>query len=1593
MAKTYTQCRPHPSVGNTPVALTLEWYVWLPLVVTATVLLVGLLAAGANHFALPDPSPPEAPADEFSEGRAQLLLQLATRSVRTFGSCDNEVAAPVLLHSFLREHLLLLGYPSSSAPAFPADARKTAPVGSDMQAVVGRVSYILLVTHRHRSAARAAAAADAADTATGLRRIQPPGKLTEIETCLCAVQQEQHLLLQQQQRLAVAPAAAAATDLHEVLLHKTQKELSPLCNQQQQQTECATARKRSHLHDFFSPTAAAEAAAAFESKGTPTATATPTVTWEELDCMDSPRLLDPDLPQFVAGTLIPRVQCLKVTRHFLSPPSTVSALIGLAIREHQHRQLQQQQPQPAARMDIPQSDERETEYGAVGGEKETEDDGAQQVLLFAQNISDHERDHYLAVAAAAAAAAEAEGIPVLHHLTRFLLSVDVGLWNGGAGGFAFEYTGTRTAMYAGTRNLTVEIKPAFPILLPSCGNQKTHWAPASGIHQEADGSLPTAEVANVAAADAGACTEFHRNNSDPGNGAPDGLLLAAHFDSAPSSPGISDDLSMCAVALEVARAGIYKHLRAGNTMQLQAWGIEGKKKQPGREEMLQAPLIVNLNGAEEAMLLAAHAFASQHPAARRVKLAVNLEAAGSRGKFFVLQISRPLARRILEEGISAQASPNASAAASDVWNSGQFPGETDFRIWAEVLGLRGGLDLAWIADGANYHTKRDTVENMQPGSLQHTGAALLSLLPSLLGIAATTGSSAATEAQNSHRDAFEIPFYQDVLGKAMLIIPWEAFLPLLVLVSVMLVLSYALQQQVLGVQTSPALLYLSCLTFGLSCIAAAAAACCCSLLSALLLHSHGPLYVFWPTAAAWRVSVAFAALVWCWHKTFFSWLSRRFPPRNHPLLCLHAGRAGPLLVLFSLSIALHRMHLYAGFYVLLLLLGLLGPRLALLLFWYFCPANQTSRSCSDSEVENTNSKPTVFCIGTWRGCALLSADAVGMAVPSIMFFQAYLSFLDGTSGPAGRSGERLLLTDLLLNVAVLLPVLVLLPATVLPPLVHFLTVYLGQERDLIANSGTPTRRSTSASKRRYTLLGAAAALAALLLSGWSSGPAARQVRQQIDRIEVPQGKDATDRGGILPLLLKPIESLLLQHRGFLPTPLQLFLTEWGLTPSESSAFSAERPLQLHFVTFRRSKVTADFLISGSTSTHRRDSRKTISRESSNLEDGDEEKMSLETNTFRFAPDLEPLIRTQSLSQLAMQSTQGVAVLGLGSRAFWNPAEQDTDLVLAAMRNAVLAAEAAGAECTAARPSSTSPGVPEGAATGALSEADNNKRSIVDTNLAAGREGQGEEAAIAQDSRKAGSGAETAESLTSVSPSFQVKEEPPRSDAPLTLAHLHRFSTVRTHWSVYTNAQAFLPPTTPSTVTKVYSPGLRGEVDIRYDKAQDETRLRLLIGGSSLLSIVLPATGLKGWNLEQQAPLQRLKDCNCYMVTISTPTPPVMTKLEFSFHGKFPIRFTTRSAVFDATAPNWGCSQTLLFGFARSAVPLGSATQLHRTNFPPVSGVGHNGKVPASAGRCGGDVFWQALLDSLPPHIVATTSSADAAEWQLPEAPFNATFAF
>ncbi|KAL8270602.1 hypothetical protein Esti_005464 [Eimeria stiedai] len=909
------------------MALPLGLHVGCSFLFTAALLLAALVAAWLNHWSLPPPSPLQAPPHDFSESRAQLLLQLATRSVRTLGSCDNEVAMPALLLRFIGEQLLLLRAPTQDRAGLALDGPLPAAAdtrGAEQQAVVGRVSYVLLAQHRPRDTAAAAAAAAAAEAATRLRRVHPPGQVTELETCLCGVQQEQRLLRKQQQHHAVAAAAAAATGLHAVLLQETERELPPLCTGEEQRAACAAAVLRAaNEEDLFSPSAAAALHAAYKVR-TRAAAGAAADKASELSCLEEgPLLLDPGLPRFLPGTLTPRMQCFKLVRHFLAPPTTLSVLLGLL--------LQQQQQQQQGRQAAAAAAGEKLQEGLEGSDEQREEAEAKRLLLQRlTSLPARERGSLQAAAAAAAAAAEAAGEPLLQHLSRFLLAVDVGLWGGAVGGFSLDYRGTHTALYARPRNLTVHIHSTGSSHLLFGSSPQPNADSHQAMQQHAPASPPRSS------------SRSSKSSTSDGRRRKPGLLLAAHYDSAPSSPGISDDLGMCAVGLEVARAAVYRHLQAADALQLRELSsADGELPQEEAGLLLPAPLLLNLNGAEEAMLLAAHAFAAHHPLARDVKLAINLEAAGSRGKAYVLQaivfivkakrvslekpktlrrlfgsrwgdevaaaggstngclpsrdsssssmracmpaaylwglqMPRPWARQLVAS-LSSLPSPNASAAAADVWNSGLFPGETDFRVWAEVLGLKGGLDLAWIGEGANYHTKRDTLRNMQPGSLQHLGSSLLHLLQPLLRIAAAGDEEAATAgdaaaAGTRAAAAAEVPFYQDVLGRWLLLIPWEAFPPLLLLLLLLLLLSWHLQQHVLllGASTSLVVACLSCLTFGLSCLAAAAAGCCTSLLGALLPQLQGPLYVHWPLAAAGRVTVAFAVLVWCWHNTFFS---------------------------------------------------------------------------------------------------------------------------------------------------------------------------------------------------------------------------------------------------------------------------------------------------------------------------------------------------------------------------------------------------------------------------------------------------------------------------------------------------------------------------------------------------------------------------------------------------------------------------------------------------------------------------------------------------------------------------------------------------
>lgn len=182
----------------------------------------------------------------------------------------------------------------------------------------------------------------------------------------------------------------------------------------------------------------------------------------------------------------------------------------------------------------------------------------------------------------------------------------------------------------------------------------------------------------------------------PGDGE-GALLLAAHYDTAPASPGAADDGAGVAALLETARA-----LLAGPP--------------PPRD------VILLFTDGEELRLLGAEAFVGEHPWADGVRAALNLEARGAGGPAILFETgpgSTGLVRRFAE----LSPAPVAASLSADVYR--RLPNDTDFSVFKRA-GLP-GLNFAFIDDFEAYHSSLDTAERLDPASLQHQGAQLLAL--------------------------------------------------------------------------------------------------------------------------------------------------------------------------------------------------------------------------------------------------------------------------------------------------------------------------------------------------------------------------------------------------------------------------------------------------------------------------------------------------------------------------------------------------------------------------------------------------------------------------------------------------------------------------------------------------------------------------------------------------------------------------------------------------------------------------------------------------------------------------------------------------
>lgn len=177
------------------------------------------------------------------------------------------------------------------------------------------------------------------------------------------------------------------------------------------------------------------------------------------------------------------------------------------------------------------------------------------------------------------------------------------------------------------------------------------------------------------------------------------VLMMAHYDSVPGSPGAADDASGVAAILESVQA-------------IKARGPADRT------------LIVLLTDAEELNLDGARAFFSEHPLRDRIGMVVNLEARGGGGRAMMFETGPGNAQTIAQFARATKdATGGPSSNALTVFVYRLMPNGTDMTI-AVNRGIA-GVNLAFIGRPDQYHSPTSTPEALDQGSLQHIGSLAL----------------------------------------------------------------------------------------------------------------------------------------------------------------------------------------------------------------------------------------------------------------------------------------------------------------------------------------------------------------------------------------------------------------------------------------------------------------------------------------------------------------------------------------------------------------------------------------------------------------------------------------------------------------------------------------------------------------------------------------------------------------------------------------------------------------------------------------------------------------------------------------------------
>jgi Peptidase family M28 len=232
-------------------------------------------------------------------------------------------------------------------------------------------------------------------------------------------------------------------------------------------------------------------------------------------------------------------------------------------------------------------------------------------------------------------------------------------------------------------------------------------------------------------------------NANAAAGANKALLLVAHYDSVPTSPGAGDDGASVAAILETLRA-----LKAGPA--------------------LKNDVIVLLSDGEEVGLMGAAAFAEAHPWAKQVGMVLNFEYRGNSGPVWMFETSSGNGKLIQGYGQAAP-HPISNSLLYEVYK--KMPNDTDLTIFKRAN--LPGLNFAAAERHNSYHTMLDTPDLLDQASLQHQGETILAMTRHF-------GQQSLNELASDDRVYFHLPAFGLVHYPVAWVLPLSAFTLLLV---------------------------------------------------------------------------------------------------------------------------------------------------------------------------------------------------------------------------------------------------------------------------------------------------------------------------------------------------------------------------------------------------------------------------------------------------------------------------------------------------------------------------------------------------------------------------------------------------------------------------------------------------------------------------------------------------------------------------------------------------------------------------------------------------------------------------------------------